>query len=204
MKYLPLLALLFCGTVATAAVTFTLTPVSRSGVGSNTIAFFGTFTNSSTTTNVYLNQVQYTLTGAATNYLTPETNAFFANVPGILLANENYTDIVFAINVASNTPPGIYAGTATALGGGDMVETATLASLTFELALTNTSLAVSRSGTNVLLSWPAPPASFAVQQSTNLTTTNWVNSANVPGVTNGLNQVALPASGNKFYRLKYP
>jgi len=201
---LPLLALLLGGTRAPAAVTFALTPVTRSGVGSNSIAFFGTFTNSSTTTNVFLNQLQFTLTGQATNYLTPDTNAFYANVPGILLTNENYKDLVFAVNIASNTPPGTYAGTATALGGGDIFATNTLVSQVFEVALTNTALAVQRSGTNVLLSWPSPPASFAVQQNTNLVTTNWVTLGNVPGVTNGQNQVVLPSSGNKFFRLKYP
>jgi len=204
MKIFPLLALLFCGTVVPAAVTFTLSPVTRSGVGSNTIAFFGTFTNSSTTANIFLNQIQYTLTDAATNYLTPDTNAFYANVPGILLANESYTDPVFAVNVAANTPPGIYSGTATALGGGDMLATGTLASLTFTVVLTNTPLAIQRTGTNILLSWPSPPASFTVQQNTNFATTNWVTLANVPGVTNGQNQVALPVAGNEFFRLKYP
>ena len=201
---LPLLALLLVATVVPAAVTFTLAPMTRSGVGSITVAFFGTFTNSSTTTNIFLNQVQYVLTDAATNYLTPDTNAFFANVPGILLTNESYTDPVFAINIASNTPPGIYSGTATALGGGDIFASNTLASQTFEIALTSTPLAVQRAGTNVLLVWPSPPASFSVQQNTNLLTTNWVTLANVPGVTNGQNQVALPASDNIFFRLKYP
>ncbi|HEV2695292.1 MAG TPA: hypothetical protein VG347_20530 [Verrucomicrobiae bacterium] len=204
VKIFPLLALLFCGIAAPAAVTFTLTPLPYSGVGSNTLVFFGTFTNSSTTTNVYLNQLQYTLTGAATNYLTPDTNAFYANVPGILLPDDNYTDPVFAINIATNTPPGVYSGTATALGGGDIMATATLAALTFQITLTNTPLTVNRTGTNALLSWPSPPASFTVQQNTNLATTNWVTLANVPAVTNGQNQVVLPVAGSTFFRLKYP
>jgi hypothetical protein len=196
--------LLLGGVAAPAAVTFTLTPVTRSGVGSNSIAFLGSFTNSSATTNIFLNQLQYAFTGQATNYLTADTNAFFANVPGILLTNENYADTVFVIDIATNTPPGVYTGTATAFGGGDIFAAATLATQTFGIAVTNTPLGITRVGNNILLSWPSPPASFTVQQSTNLLTTNWVTLGSTPGVTNGQNQVAVPGAGNKYYRLKYP
>jgi hypothetical protein len=60
-------------------------------------------------------------------------------------------------------------------------------------------------GTNVLISWPAGTPGYALQQNTNLTTTNWVNVTN-PAVPNqGMNQItALPNGSGLFYRLALP
>jgi hypothetical protein len=61
-------------------------------------------------------------------------------------------------------------------------------------------------GSNLTLSWPLPSAGFVLQQSVDLTSTNWANVTNSVTPTNYWNQVtvALPAGGNAFYRLAGP
>ncbi len=57
------------------------------------------------------------------------------------------------------------------------------------------------------LSWIIPSTNFVLQQSSDLTTTNWLDVTNMPvlNLTNLQNQVALPLpAGNVFYRLKTP
>jgi hypothetical protein len=68
------------------------------------------------------------------------------------------------------------------------------------------SLSIAPSGTNLALSWPLPSTGFVLQQSADLTSTNWVNVTNTVTPTNYWNQVTLspPASGNVFYRLVNP
>jgi hypothetical protein len=62
------------------------------------------------------------------------------------------------------------------------------------------------SGTNVFLSWLIPSIQFGLQQSSDLTTPNWVDLPVQPtlNLTNLQNQVLLPAApaANSFYRLK--
>ena len=68
------------------------------------------------------------------------------------------------------------------------------------------SLSIAPSGTNLALSWPLPSTGFVLQQSADLTSTNWVNVTNTVTPTNYWNQVTVspPASGNVFYRLVNP
>src|ERR1051325_8791461 len=106
------LALLLFVSLAHADLLFTLTPTMRSGVGSNEVFFTGVLTNSSPT-NLFLNNLQINFTDAAANYLSADTNVFFANVPGILLPGEIYSDIVFAIGISSAATNGDYVGTIT-------------------------------------------------------------------------------------------
>jgi len=55
---------------------------------------------------------------------------------------------------------------------------------------------------NSLFSWPAPNAAFALQQNSDLNTTNWVALALNPVTVGSENQVAVPRPpGNMFYRL---
>src|SRR5882672_12338136 len=108
---------------AQADLSFILSPSVKSGTGSNEVVFIGTLTNTSLATNLFLNNVQFTFTNAATNFLTANTNTFFANTPGILLSNEAYSDVVFAIVVSAATPRGNYSGTATVLGGTNIFAT---------------------------------------------------------------------------------
>ena len=198
------LAFLLSAALAQADLSFSLTPAAQSGVGTNEIFFTGALTNASLTTN-FLNNIQITFTNAATNYLTADTNVFFANVPGILLPGETYTDVIFGIAVNPATPPGNYYGTVTIQGGSDIFAAVNLTNQTFQISLPPASLGVATSGTNLVLSWPSPPGDFVLQQNSDLTTTNWTVTTNTPAITNFQNQVILPpTNGNQFYRLKYP
>jgi hypothetical protein len=68
------------------------------------------------------------------------------------------------------------------------------------------SLSITPSGANLTFSWPLPSAGFVLQQSVDLTSTNWVNVTNSVTPTNYWNQVTVapPASGDAFYRLAGP
>ena len=205
MKLSALALLLALTSTARADLSFTLTPSVKSGVGSNEVTFIGTLTNTSLTTNLFLNNFQFSFTNAATNFLAPGTNVFFANVPGILLPGENYTDVIFSVFLNPAATNGDYAGTATVQGGSNILTTATLASQTFHLTLAPATLAISRSSTNVLLQWPSPPSAFTLQQNTNPAGTNWLAVTTSPVFTNGLNQTIISSTNTRqFYRLKYP
>jgi hypothetical protein len=204
-----LVMLLLAGS-ARAELSFVVTPSSQTGTGSNEIFFTGTLTNSSVTENLFLNDVQFVFDDAATNYLCADSNAFFANVPGVLQSSEIYTDVVFGVAISASTPPGIYTGTVTILGGPDIFASSNLMSQTFEISLLSTTLgittpSVTSTGTNLVISWASPPAGFILQQNTDLTTTNWQTVTNTVTLTNGLNQVAIPFdNGPQFFRLAYP
>ena len=199
------LALLLALTAARAELAFTLSPSVKSGVGSNEVTFIGTLTNTSLTTNLFLNNLQFSFTNAATNFLAPGTNVFFANVPGILLPGENYTDTIFSVFLNPAATNGDYIGSATVQGGSNIFSSASLSSQTFHITLAPAPLAITRSSTNVLLQWPSPPATFTLQQNTNLAGTNWLAVATPSVFTNGLNLTILSATNTRqFYRLKYP
>ena len=156
------------------------------------------------TTN-FLNNIQFTFTDTATNYLMADTNVFFANVPGILLPDETYNDIVFGIAINPTTPPGNYSGLVAIQGGTNIFDATSLSSQTFQVLLSPAALSAVLYGTNLLLSWPSPPGGFVLQQNAGLTTANWMAVTNVPANTNFQNQVILPpVNGNQFYRLRYP
>ena len=119
-----------------ADVVFTLTPAVQYGARSNAVVFTGTLSNTNPTDDVFLNDIQFT--GIATNYLTAQSNPFFANVPGILSAGQTYSDIVFAVAINSNTPPGDYFGTVTIQGGADIFAADNLASQSFQISSSDT------------------------------------------------------------------
>jgi hypothetical protein len=188
-----------------AILTFILTPPTQSGVGTNEVFFIGTLTNTSATDNLFLNNIQFAFTNAATNYLTADTNVFFANVPGILLPGETYSDVIFGIAVNSATPPGNYFGTATVQGGTNIFDATNLSGQTFQISLPPATLQISNSGTNLILSWPTLPGGFVLQQNSNLAATNWTATTNAPAIANFQDQIIFPSTnGNQFFRLKYP
>jgi hypothetical protein len=188
-----------------ADLAFVLTPAVRAGAGSNEFFFTGTLINTGLTDNLFLNDIQFDFIDEAAGYLAADTNAFFANVPGILLPFENYSDIVFAITIAPATPPGQYFGFVTIQGGTNIFAATDLASPIFEVSLPPAALGIVLSGTNVVLSWMSPPGGFDLQQNSNLTTTNWLTVTNAPVVTNGQYQVILSRSNSsRFFRRKYP
>jgi hypothetical protein len=64
-------------------------------------------------------------------------------------------------------------------------------------------LSLTIAGTNVTLSWPTNAAGYALQQLTNVVTTNWTAVTNAPTVTNSQYNVMAPMSGvGHFYRLR--
>jgi len=68
-------------------------------------------------------------------------------------------------------------------------------------------LELSPAGANFTLSWIVPSTNFVLQQSSDLTTTNWVTVTNAPilNLANLHNEVTLPASvTSTFFRLKTP
>ena len=66
-------------------------------------------------------------------------------------------------------------------------------------------LSIGLAGANVTISWPTNPAGYALQQHTNLATTNWIAVTNIPIVANTQYNVTLPLSGGQhFYRLLSP
>lgn len=66
---------------------------------------------------------------------------------------------------------------------------------------TSATLSASKSGGNVVLSWPLASAGFALQTTTNILS-NWTTLTNAPAISGSTWQVGLPVSGNiGFYRL---
>ncbi len=192
-------------TSARADLAFVLTPAAQTDVGSNEVIFTGALINTSLTDTLFLNNLQVDLIDAANTYLAADTNVFFANVPGILLPGETYSDVVFGLTVAPTAPPGQYFGIVTIQGGTNIYAVTDLASPIFEVSLPPAVLGVTLAGTNLLLSWPSPPGGFELQQNPDLTTTNWTVVTNPVTFTNGQNQIlCVPAGGSQFYRLQYP
>ncbi len=132
------LALLALAGTLRADVIFTLTPAEQYGARSNAVVFTGTLSNTNLTDDVVLNDIQINFTGIATDHLTAQSNTFFANVPGILSAGQTYSDIVFAVGINSNAPPGDYFGTVTIQGGTDIFATDNLASQSFQVSSSDT------------------------------------------------------------------
>ncbi len=58
-------------------------------------------------------------------------------------------------------------------------------------------------GNQLKLSWPAPSTGFTMQETAQLTSSNWTNSSATPSVSNGLNQISVaPTNTAKFFRLR--
>jgi hypothetical protein len=199
------LALLVSVASVRADLIFALTPAMQSDVGSNEVVFTGTLINTSLTDKLFLNNIQFDFIDEADDCLVADTNIFFANVPGILLPGESYSDVVFGITIAPATPPGQYFGIVTIQGGTNIFAANNLASPIFEVSLPPATLGIATSSGNLLISWPSPPGDFVLQQNPDLTTTNWLTVTNTPTMTNFQNLVILsPINAKQFYRLKYP
>ena len=128
------LAAVVVPTILRADLAFVLTPAEQLAATGNEAVFTGMLDNTSLTSNLFLNDIQINFTGPATNYLAADTNTFYANVPGILLAGETYSDIVFAVSIPAGTPPGDYFGTVTILGGSNIFAEGPLTTLTFQVS----------------------------------------------------------------------
>ena len=106
-----------------------------------------------------MNDIQFSFTGAATNYLVADTNSFFANVPGILLPGETYSDVVFGVTINLATPPGDYFGSVTILGGSNIFAATNLTSQMFQVS--SPALSISATGPDAY-KFGALPGSFAI------------------------------------------
>lgn len=126
------LLLLLSATSLRADLAFILAPTLPAS-GALEVFFTGTLSNTSLSDNLFLNNLQVSFTGTASNYLSADTNAFFANVPGILLPGETYMDVVFGVLINSAIPPGDYTGTVSIFGGDDIFASNSLASQDFEI-----------------------------------------------------------------------
>jgi hypothetical protein len=93
-----------------------------------------------------------------------------------------------------------YVGFTGAYGGDSSVQT--ISNFTF---VSIVATAIQPIGSNASILWPGAAAGYVLQQNSDLTTTNWVNVTNQTIITNGSNQVTVPAAAsNLFYRLVLP
>src|SRR2546430_2055859 len=113
--YLVAAFLLSNALTARAGLTVSLVSAIQNSAKGRTLVFSGTLTNTGTTDQLFLNDIQFALTGSAANYLVPDTNSFFANVPGILLPGENYTGELFRVALSGSASADDYTGTVSVL-----------------------------------------------------------------------------------------
>ncbi len=112
---------------ARADLTLSLSPAVQNSANGVQVVFTGTLTNTSATTQVFLNDLQIT-SGARCR--SPSSRIPSSpNVPGILLPGESYTGPLFS--VAANSGAADYPGTMTVYGGGDIQASGSLASISF-------------------------------------------------------------------------
>ncbi len=112
---------------ARAALTVSLdAPVVNAGAGT-VLVFNGTFTNTDPVDRVFLNDVQI----SAPAGITLQPNAFFTNVPGILLPGETYTGPIFSVVLGAAATANDYNASLTVSGGADISATGTLSTKAF-------------------------------------------------------------------------
>ena len=118
---------------ARADLTLVLTPQNRPAAPNGVVTFQGTLTNTSTTSKLFLNDIQASLTSGTT---TLKSNAFFNNVPGILLPGEVYDGPLFAIKLEASVASGNYSGSVTLNGGSTIFANTLLATSALTLLAT--------------------------------------------------------------------
>ena len=118
---------------ARAALTASLSPSVQNSASGQTLVFCGTLANTSTTDELFLNDIQFALTGSAAASVVSGSNAFYANVPGILLPGQSYTGEIFSVALGGSAPPADYGGTVTLQGGADIFSAGDLATAPFTL-----------------------------------------------------------------------
>jgi hypothetical protein len=123
-------------TAARADLSFVLTPSVEACARSNEVFFTGILDNTDPTNDLYLNTVQFITDG---NF-TADSNAFYANVPGILSACQTYSDVVFGVSINPSTPAGDYFGAVTILGGSNIFAANNLATQPFQISTIDVSI----------------------------------------------------------------
>jgi len=147
--------LVLSSTTARANLSFVLTPSVQACARSNEVFFTGILSNTDPTNDLYLNDIQF----IANDNFTTDSNAFFANVPGILSAGQTYSDIVFGVTVNPTTPAGDYFGAVTILGGSNIFSASNLATLPFQISTIDVSISANVADA---YKFGAQPGSFAV------------------------------------------
>jgi hypothetical protein len=124
------LAILFlaCVSIATtqAQLTATLSASIQNSAAGQSLVFSGSLANTGTA-NLYLNNVTYSVPGG----MTSGSNAFYANVPGILTPGESYIGPIFGVVLSSSAAPADYAGSVVIQGGTNIFDATILASPSF-------------------------------------------------------------------------
>ncbi len=120
-----------------------------------------------------------------------------------------FTDVVASTSFTTNLNVGdltqivgtntAYVGFTGSDGGSTSVQTFSNFSL-----VSLPSVAIQSNGGSALVSWPGATPGFTLQQNADLTTSNWLNVTSATLLTNGLNQVTIPATNNMYYRLTLP
>lgn len=146
MKRIVLLSLgaLACASSALAGLSMSLSSSVQNSARGVQVVFSGTLTNASATEKLYLNDIAANFSSVAAGNLALKPNAFFWNVPGVLLPNESYTDSeLFRVFVNGTAPAEDYAGTITILGGADIFASDALASTGFTILSPDVSITAS-------------------------------------------------------------
>lgn len=122
------LVMLMCGQSAFADLTLTLDPVAQPASPGAEALFSGLLTNTSATERLFLNDVTATFAADPQSDTALSSNAFFSNVPGILLPGETYDGPLFRIALSNTSPATNYSGTITLQGGAGILAAADLVS----------------------------------------------------------------------------
>lgn len=94
----------------------------------------GTLSNSSAKSNLYLNDIAASFAGLSANHLALNANSFFANVPGILLPNETYSESeLFRLQLDLAAGLGDFAAAIVFRGGNDIIANDDLASIACQI-----------------------------------------------------------------------
>lgn len=103
--------------VAAQTLEFTLNPDNASGQQGSRVTYYATVKNSGST-RLYLNQIGVLVTG--TRDITGSPGEFYSYFAGALEPGAVVFDKpLFSLQIGPNTPPAVFAGTATLLGGAD-------------------------------------------------------------------------------------
>jgi hypothetical protein len=210
MKSVRALFSLFCALAcvvsAHANLTMTLSPSVQNGPRGQEVVFSGTLTNTSAT-KIFLNDIQATLSAGVSPYLTLKPNAFFSNVPGILLPGESYSNSeLFRVSLSALSSPGDYPGTIVMYGGGDILANTNLASAGFVVSSPWNIISITRltNGHVLLQCFGVSNVGNTIQFSPNLVTPfNLLTT--VPADANGAFQYEDANAGTmRFYQLAFP
>ena len=127
---LALAALLALPAAAHAQFDLTLAAPDQAGLPSQTLAYWGTLTNTGTDP-LYLNGDAYSLSGSA---FTLDDTPFLAGAPLQLAGGDSYTGELFDVTIAPGTLPQGSAGSFTILGGATDGDQTSLATARFTAA----------------------------------------------------------------------